>query len=272
MTDKPATRSPIKDTPLRQAGDSTVRMMFDHGLPVLKPILVLAMLFGVVSGAFFGHLVDGYFPYPHIALMLLPLGGYVYAHRRVSRMIREGEPIVLGLVGERAVGERLDALKAHGYRVFHDIPSLRERGANIDHLAVGAGGIFVIETKTRSKPVEGNVEMFYDGVSLVRDDGKDESDALAQVRAVSDELRDWIKGELNWDPAASIRPIVTFPGWWINRSSQLKDKRVWALNDKAMVEWIANEPARVSDEIVARVCNRITERVRRHQREADEKK
>lgn len=268
MTNKSETRSPIRDAPLRHAGDSTLSQIFDHAVPSLKPVFMFAMLCGLVSGVFLGHLIHPFYPYAHFALILLPAGAYIYAHRGIKEMMRTGEPYRLGLTGERAVAERLDELKSRGYRVFHDIPSMRERGANIDHLVVGHGGIFVIETKARSKPVDGTVEMFFDGVSLTRDDGVDESDAIGQVRAVADELREWLLAELDWDASATIRPIVTFPGWYINRSRSIKDKRVWALNDKAMIDWITREDARMSDEIAARVCNRIAERVRRHQRES----
>jgi Nuclease-related domain len=57
-----------------------------------------------------------------------------------------------GLAGEQAVAEQLQPLFASGYRVFHDIPC--ENGSakwNIDHVAVGAGGVFAIETKYRTK-------------------------------------------------------------------------------------------------------------------------
>lgn len=51
-----------------------------------------------------------------------------------------------GAVGERAVGARLDALRPAGVFVLHDrrVPGKR---TNIDHIAVAASGVFVIDTK-----------------------------------------------------------------------------------------------------------------------------
>ena len=51
-----------------------------------------------------------------------------------------------GAEGERKTGRVLDDRKLAGYRVLHDrrIPGSR---ANIDHIAIGPGGAFVIETK-----------------------------------------------------------------------------------------------------------------------------
>lgn len=49
--------------------------------------------------------------------------------------------------GERKTGRVLEDRKLGGYRVLHDrrIPGSR---ANIDHVAIGPGGVFVIETKS----------------------------------------------------------------------------------------------------------------------------
>jgi len=60
----------------------------------------------------------------------------------------------LGFLGERAVGEELNQLLAHGWRVFHDVEFNENPGQkpfNIDHIVVGTGGIFAIETKTRHR-------------------------------------------------------------------------------------------------------------------------
>lgn len=51
-----------------------------------------------------------------------------------------------GAVGEERLGARLDALAANGLAVLHDrrIPGSK---ANIDHIAVTRGGIWVIDAK-----------------------------------------------------------------------------------------------------------------------------
>jgi len=51
-----------------------------------------------------------------------------------------------GLEGERVVGAVLDELGAAGWRVFHD-RRLPGSVANIDHIAVGPGGIVAIDAK-----------------------------------------------------------------------------------------------------------------------------
>jgi hypothetical protein len=53
-----------------------------------------------------------------------------------------------GAASERAVGNELDKLRHEGFVLMHDVA--RPGAANIDHVASGSTGVFVIETKHRS--------------------------------------------------------------------------------------------------------------------------
>ena len=53
-----------------------------------------------------------------------------------------------GATGERVTARWLDRLPA-GWYVFHDVP-VGERGANIDHVVIGPGGVFTVNTKNLS--------------------------------------------------------------------------------------------------------------------------
>lgn len=52
----------------------------------------------------------------------------------------------VGAEGERAIGERLNKLRDQGWRVLHSIP-VGSRGSDIDHVVVGPGGVFTINSK-----------------------------------------------------------------------------------------------------------------------------
>jgi hypothetical protein len=52
----------------------------------------------------------------------------------------------VGAEGERIVGAELEQLEARGWQVLHDVP-VGERGANIDHVLVGPGGVWTVNTK-----------------------------------------------------------------------------------------------------------------------------
>jgi hypothetical protein len=51
-----------------------------------------------------------------------------------------------GARGERATARRLRGLQRAGWTVFHDV-ALQGSRANLDHLLIGPGGVFVIDSK-----------------------------------------------------------------------------------------------------------------------------
>jgi hypothetical protein len=51
-----------------------------------------------------------------------------------------------GAAGERRTAQLLGPLERHGWAVLHDLAVPRSR-ANIDHLVIGPGGVFVIDSK-----------------------------------------------------------------------------------------------------------------------------
>jgi hypothetical protein len=51
-----------------------------------------------------------------------------------------------GAAGERRTARLLDPLERHGWAILHDLAVPGSR-ANIDHLAIGPGGVFVIDSK-----------------------------------------------------------------------------------------------------------------------------
>jgi integrase len=48
-------------------------------------------------------------------------------------------------------------------RVYHDFPA---ENFNIDHIVIGSNGVFAVETKGRAKPVNGDVNVIFDGQGL----------------------------------------------------------------------------------------------------------
>ncbi|MCU1588573.1 MAG: hypothetical protein JWN31_2066, partial [Frankiales bacterium] len=52
----------------------------------------------------------------------------------------------LGAEGERLIGGQLAKLEKLGWTVVHDLP-IGEKGSNIDHVLVGPGGVFTVNSK-----------------------------------------------------------------------------------------------------------------------------
>ena len=88
--------------------------------------------------------------------------------------------------GEKAVGQHLEALRAEGYSVFHDLIG---DGFNVDHVIVGPAGVFTIETKAWSKPAKGSAEITFDGESLLAAGREPERNPVVQAKAQANWLR-----------------------------------------------------------------------------------
>lgn len=97
--------------------------------------------------------------------VLVVAGCGIYAVRTFRRF-NEARDIRLGLRGEQAVAEALN--EASGFRAFHDMPGGDDW--NIDHVAVGTRGVFLIETKARrrrgSRNGQAAHEVIYNGEAL----------------------------------------------------------------------------------------------------------
>lgn len=53
----------------------------------------------------------------------------------------------VGAGGEETVGAKLEKLRDHGWHVLHAVP-VGSRGSDIDHVLIGSGGVFTVNTKT----------------------------------------------------------------------------------------------------------------------------
>jgi len=52
----------------------------------------------------------------------------------------------VGADGEESIGARLDRLTKHGWYVLHSVP-VGTRGSDIDHVLIGPGGVYTLNTK-----------------------------------------------------------------------------------------------------------------------------
>lgn len=122
----------------------------------------------------------------------------------------------LGFDGERYVGQILtDSLVPLGCRVFHDLPF---DGFNVDHLVVSPCGVFVVETKTYSKPVnlktgKAEYKITYDGRSLVFPRKVRQGNELGQTSCITKKVAEWLSGETGTN--VPVQAVLLFPGWFI---------------------------------------------------------
>lgn len=214
--------SPFTEKLIRPAGEGlrlrieSVRekladQLFALGLLLTVPGLVALLIHPFSTGklVFVGLLTPACF-------------GFAWPKYKKSSDLREElRRLRLGFDGERYVAEELNQLMLQGYRVFHDfvIDWKPGRQFNIDHVLVGPEGVFVVETKTRSKkkdPVSGDklgYRVEFDGTALRFEGGQWSADAIEQATGAAKELRNWLKR--SGQPWVEVRPLVAIPGWWV---------------------------------------------------------
>jgi hypothetical protein len=107
------------------------------GLPWRVSLVAVAALAGQQFAAHTG-LLD-----PWLAALVAGIGAAWRLRFRPSQPTRAWRD---GARGERATARRLRRLEHHGYVVLHDL-QVPGSHANLDHLAVGPAGVFVIDSK-----------------------------------------------------------------------------------------------------------------------------
>lgn len=132
-----------------------------------------------------------------------------------KRLLRRRD-YYLGFFGERFVADCLEPLKLEGWSVFHDVPFDGATGKfNIDHVAVGPNGVWVVETKCVRKRDESKSqvkewEVSWDGTKLKWPWGEDRN-GVGQALDNARSLRTWFREQTGRD--IPVCCVVTFPGW-----------------------------------------------------------
>jgi Nuclease-related domain len=147
---------------------------------------------------------------------------YGLAARWAVKRLRERGLRYLGYVGERVVAEELEPLKAGGWGVFHNVPCENGREKfNIDHVAVGPGGVFAIETDTRRKgaALEGreDYKVFFDGEQLTWPWGEDQQ-GVSQALRNAQWLQQWLRKTTG--EKLDVTPVLALPGWTVEAPAQ----------------------------------------------------
>ncbi|KAL0630225.1 hypothetical protein Q9L58_010928, partial [Maublancomyces gigas] len=195
-------RSPLKDKPLRQPGQSVAEEREDLVENNVGQPLTLA--------AFFPNPVI----YTGAALLCI-----AYAAIRIWRTIPKLRQLRLAKEGEQAVGQFLERLREQGFHVFHDVIG---SGFNVDHVLVGPSGVFTVETKTWSKPLTGTARLSFDGETIRMGSLSPDRDPVIQAKAQAG----WLKAILleSTGKTMDVRPVVVFPGWFVeNAAGTFKD-------------------------------------------------
>lgn len=148
---------------------------------------------------------------------LIILGSTIYISISIYKLLNKKNLLKLGLECELAVGQDLQNLIACGFKVYND---LQAQEFNIDHIAIGPTGVFLIETKGRSKSTKrekNSWKVEFDGEKLIFP-GWIESAPVKQVARQSAWLKKWIYKSTG--ERINVTPVLAIPGWFINRKTK----------------------------------------------------
>jgi hypothetical protein len=140
-----------------------------------------------------------------------------------------------GAAGEEHVGGLLERLSADGWRVIHDASLGR---GNVDHILIGAAGIFTVETKSHPGPVR-----------VRRIHGATVSQAQAQRRLLEQVTE------------MEVEPLIVYSRAWVDKPLARR-QGVRVLPARMLLAYLTKLPARLSEREVERAHERLAQALR----------
>jgi len=231
-------RSPLREKPLRVPGQS-----LDEAIQRLREDALLNYLFYAAAFVAFAFaewvrwLTSA--PYQPVLITVAALIVLAYCTFRVRQIFQTIRFLKQGRDGERIVAEILDDLRRRGYATLHDIVA---GDFNIDHVVISPHGIYAVETKTLSKPPQG--EISFQGNDLIAGNNYLGNEPIRQAEAEAK----WLQALLmeSTGKKLPVKPVLVFPGWYVQPMPQAIKNEVWVLNPKALVAFMENEPSTLS--------------------------
>ncbi len=242
---------PLTEPPLRQPGQSVMADLDDRILLfVALCVLPVTILFvGILNSLWqliIGHgqtAIIGFSFSLTISVLI-----FFLCLPKLRRCLDDMRNCYLGFMAESFVGQQLERARFLGFSVFHDIVvDDKSSPFNIDHLLIGERGIFVVETKGKSKALKGKPKLVFDGHKLNFPDGTYTDEPIEQIRAnmnwAGQEIIKILKRQRN--PVCQFRSsqqlpvtgLIVYPGWFVKRKG-FSVKNVAVLTDKPMLRYL----------------------------------
>jgi hypothetical protein len=206
-----------------------------------------------------------------------------------------------GAEGELLTRRLLRRLERRGWRVFHDLAvppgprSRRRSSANIDHLVVGPGGIFLIDSKNyeswvywvdedgwwnKGRPLEPRfeatrfeasrvTELLVDVLGLVEEGPGDGAVGVLDVPHLDGDHNLGMAGAAVDQVAEPLEPVEVEPMWCVHGVDVLPDRWVWADEDEDLLlvsaPWLVRvlrrRPSVLPPDRVAAIAQAIQDRL-----------
>jgi len=234
---KANSKSPLREPPLRLPGQSIDEQINRLSTGKLVNYLLFALVFFLLASIGWVQALNQSRINPWLmSIVAAPV--ISYCAFQFFQTVKKIKRLRLGRNGERAVAEQLDILKGQGAIVFHDLIG---DGFNLDHVVLSGQGVFVVETKTRSKPAKGSPTVTFDGKTLLINGFKPDRNPVTQAEGNARWLAQMLRASTGKE--FPVRPVVLFPGWFV----EFKGSTVWVLNPQALPSFIEHESNRISE-------------------------
>ncbi|WP_116472543.1 nuclease-related domain-containing protein [Zobellella maritima] len=210
--------SPLTTDLLRVPGFSLQQKIDDMKWDLVECLMMIPVLTAIVPMFVFLQvkMADQTFTLTSwLMVILIIIIGLAYYARKLFKQIKKLGYLRLGYACEIAVGQELEQVVRPAdrpYRVFHDIPF---EGFNIDHLVVSPKGVFVIETKGRSKPLDNGSKQFKVQVEgdVLHFPRHVEREPIVQTRRNVKAVKTWLSNATGFD--VPVAGILVLPGWFV---------------------------------------------------------
>lgn len=227
-------RSPLTEDLLRNPAHSLSEKRLDLAFDLLSTVAIAVLVGGFAVSVQLQSWIDPQqirFNSSSIFFLVCMAGTLCWSVVRTLRLAKQLSATRKGYEGELATAQLLGPLLAEGWQLFHDIPLPR---GNIDHVLVGPGGVFAVETKYRSKPTDtkgkDSARALYDGQTIQFAGGAKERLPIEQAQAVSQALAKELSGRLG-EPVC-VNPVVALPGWFVSQTTKARPS-VTVINPKS---------------------------------------
>lgn len=153
-----------------------------------------------------------------------------------------------GAFGEEATGKQLKKLEREGWVVLHDLQHGR---GNVDHVLVGPGGVFVLD----SKRTDGRVVVERGTVIVTRLDDPDlryQHMGTPHLLGLARETHDRVLAgsRINqW-----VTPVMV---WWAEFPQRVVEERCAYVHGEELIAWLRSRPTQIAEARVQQVAEAV---------------